>query len=310
MTSGNGQGSKASRSASGGASRPGCPGSTTTPPAGQPLARATAAGAQRPRRLRVRGQRGPGPHAPHKSRSGHIGGVAGPDLTARNGGARARRGMGIRNQTGASFPEDDSWSPQWTHPPLGRWPHRDRRGGLRRAARCPAPDGQAARQRRDGADPGRRHDYHQALTELPRVAGGTPRRRRGAHPDPGHAGRPGSLHPGRDHRLRPGRPAAAHRRRARRADRLETACAGARQPAQRLRHPRPGRAHAVAVLGRRRRAGVGGDRPDAHGRGGRPRPGAAAPPGDRGRRRRRRDRSRAWPASWPRCCPRWPATTA
>ena len=31
-----------------------------------------------------------------------------------------------------------------------------------------------------------RHDYHQVTTELPRVAGGTRGRRRGAHPAPGH----------------------------------------------------------------------------------------------------------------------------
>ena len=42
-----------------------------------------------------------------------------------------------------------------------------------------------------------RHDYHQVITELPRVRR-DPRRRRGAHPDPGHAGRPGPLRADRD----------------------------------------------------------------------------------------------------------------
>ena len=41
---------------------------------------------------------------------------------------------------------------------------------------------------------------------------------------------------------------------------------------QRLRHPRPGPAHAIAVLGQRRRTGVGGGQQDAYGRRGRRRP--------------------------------------
>ena len=50
---------------------------------------------------------------------------------------------------------------------------RSRRRGLWRAARCLAPDGQAAQQPKIELTLVDRHDYHQALTELPRVAGGT-----------------------------------------------------------------------------------------------------------------------------------------
>jgi translation initiation factor IF-2 len=166
---------------------------------------------------------------------------------------------------------------------------RGRRRRLRRAARRLAPDRQAAQPPEVRADPGRPARLppgdHRAATGGRRH----PRRRRGAHPAAGHAGRAGPLRPDRDQRFRPARPAAAHRGR---ADRLGAAGAGARQPAQRLRHPRPGPAHAVAVFGQRRRAGVGGGQQSARRGRGRHRPGAAAPPGGRGGRRRRRHRSR------------------
>ena len=56
-----------------------------------------------------------------------------------------------------------------------------------------------------------RHDYHQALTELPRVAAGTRAADAGAHPAPGHPRQAGPLRPDRDQWFQLGRPAAAHR---------------------------------------------------------------------------------------------------
>ena len=108
-----------------------------------------------------------------------------------------------------------------------------------------------------------RHDYHQALTELPRVAAGT----RAA-----------------DAVRLPLQDMLAERVRFVRTEingfdlpgrqlltgagpvgwgRLVLALGS---QAQRLRHPRPGRAHAVAVFGRRRRTSVGGGWRRANGR--------------------------------------------
>ena len=206
-------------------------------------------------------------------------------------------------------------------------PDRDRRCGLRRVACRLAPDGQAAQQPRGGANPGRpaRLPPGDSPSYLESPAAPAPPTRCASRS--GHAGQAGPLRPDRDQWHRRDRPAAAHRGW---ADRLDVAGAGARQPAQRLRHPRPGPTRAVAVLGQRRRAGVGGGQQSAHGRRGRHRPRAAAPPGDRGGRRRRRHRGRAgrragrdaarggqpataWRPTGPPCClsrrapPSWPA---
>ena len=91
-----------------------------------------------------------------------------------------------------------------------------------------------------------RHDYHQVITELPRVAGGTRAGDAVRIPLEDTRGQTGPLRPDRDQWFRPGRPSAAHRGG---PDRLGPAGTGARQPAQRLRHPRPSRTHPVAVLG-------------------------------------------------------------
>ena len=55
-----------------------------------------------------------------------------------------------------------------------------------------------------------RHDYHQAIPELPPGRRRQPRRRRGTPPDPGHAGQAGPLRPDRDQWLRLARPATAY----------------------------------------------------------------------------------------------------
>ena len=107
-----------------------------------------------------------------------------------------------------------------------------------------------------------RHDYHQAITELPRVAGGT----RAA-----------------DAVRIPLQDVLAERVRFVQAEITGFDLAGRRlltgagpigwrrlvlalgRPAQRLRHPGPGPAHAVGVLGRRCRTSVGGGQPGAHG---------------------------------------------
>ena len=56
-----------------------------------------------------------------------------------------------------------------------------------------------------------RHDYHQVLTELPRVAGLTRPAPARAHPAAGRAGPGGPLRPDRDQWFGPARPAGAHR---------------------------------------------------------------------------------------------------
>jgi NADPH-dependent 2,4-dienoyl-CoA reductase/sulfur reductase-like enzyme len=149
-----------------------------------------------------------------------------------------------------------------------------------------------------------RHDYHQVLTELPRVAGGT--RAASAVRIP--------LEDVLAERVRfaqteiTGFDLAGRRRLvlALGSRRLVLALGG--QPSD---FAIPGLAQRALSLTRPATpSSVGGGRQRAHScRGPRPTPGAA-PPGDRGGRRRRRHRGRLKPASWLRFCPRWPAATA
>ena len=83
-----------------------------------------------------------------------------------------------------------------------------------------------------------RHDYHQVITELPRVAGGTRAADAVRIPLQDTLAKRVHFVLTEINGFRPGRPSAAHRGW---ADRLGPAGTGARQPAQRLRHPRPGR---------------------------------------------------------------------
>ena len=178
-----------------------------------------------------------------------------------------------------------------------RPPDRRGRGRLRRAARRPRlePAARAPGVELTLVD---QYDYHQEMSEVPRVAGGT----RAAAPSASRwtTTRAGRLHGNANQRLRPGRPAAEYRGW---THRLHPPMLALGSP-PRLRHPRPRSARHSPYPDRRRRARVGGGQPSCcHGRDCR-RSRPAAAPGYRGLGRGGATGGAGWrvgrdAASWP-----------